>query len=139
MNLFTNIMTIIFYFFSKYTTKRFQGVADPATGEKLTEKNRKFEIRKVLELPWTFWLVMLCSLFETSTAIVFSQNATELAQLRFNTSAITAGWYTSVLQYAGFFVVPCLGVFIDLYGNRLTLCELRSSWPLLCDRSMLMC
>jgi hypothetical protein len=49
---------------------------------------------------------MLFSLFETSTAIVFSQNATELPQLRFNTSAITAGWYTSVLQYAGKFFSP---------------------------------
>ena len=36
-----------------------------------------------------------------STAIVFQQNATELAQLRFGTDAVTAGWYTSVLQYAG--------------------------------------
>jgi len=101
MNIFTNIMTIAFYFFNKYCTARFQGVADPATGERLKENNRKFELQKVLELPWTFWLVMGFSLFETSTAIVFSANATELAQLRFNTSAITAGWYTSTLQYAG--------------------------------------
>jgi hypothetical protein len=48
-----------------------------------------------------FWCVMAFSLFETSTAIVFQQNATELAELRFGTDAVTAGWYTSVLQYAG--------------------------------------
>lgn len=101
MNLFTNLMTVAFYFFNKYCNQRFQGVADPATGERLKESNRKFELRKVLELPWTFWIVMAFSLFETSTAIVFSANATELAQMRFNTSAITAGWYSSVLQYAG--------------------------------------
>ncbi len=101
MNLFTNVMTVAFYFFNKYCNNRFQGVADPATGERLKESNKKFELRKVLELPWTFWLVMGFSLFETSTAIVFSANATELAELRFNTSSITAGWYTAVLQYAG--------------------------------------
>lgn len=67
---------------------------------------------------------MLFSLFETSTAIVFTQNATEMAELRFGTDAITAGWYTAVLQYAGFFVVPCLGVFIDLMGNRVTIRKL---------------
>lgn len=101
MNLFTNLMTVAFYFFNKYCEKRFQGVADPATGERLKESNKKFEFRKVLELPWTFWLVLAFSLFETSTAIVFSANATELAELRFNTSSIDAGWYSSVLQYAG--------------------------------------
>ncbi|QGI68539.1 hypothetical protein CEK27_012510 [Fusarium fujikuroi] len=91
-----------------------------ATGEKLTEKTRKFEYRKVLELPWTFWAVMVFSLFETSAAIVFLQNATELAEQRFGTDSIAAGWYSSVLQYSGFFVVPLLGVFLDFYGSRIS-------------------
>ncbi|KAE9381192.1 MFS transporter [Stipitochalara longipes BDJ] len=121
MNLFTNCMTIMFYFFTRYCKNKFKGTPDPATGEELTEKNEKFELGKVLELPWVFWGVMCFSLFETSTAIVFQQNATELAQLRFGTDAVTAGWYTSVLQYAGFFVVPSVGIFIDLLGNRITL------------------
>lgn len=121
MNLFTNIMTGVFYLFTRYCTTHFKSSPDPSTGEVLTEKNKKFELRKVLELPWVFWMVMLFSLFETSTAIVFQQNATELAQIRFGTDAITAGWYTAVLQYAGFFVVPCLGVFIDLLGNRISI------------------
>lgn len=101
MNLFTNFMTVIFYFFTRYTNNRFKETPDPATGEILTEQNKKFELRKVLQLPWIFWCVMAFSLFETSTAIVFQQNATELAEFRFKTDAITAGWYTSVLQYAG--------------------------------------
>jgi hypothetical protein len=101
MNLFTNFMTVIFYFFTRYCKRTFKSTPDPATGEELTEKNKKFELGKVLELPWVFWGVMGFSLFETSTAIVFQQNATELAQLRFGTDAVTAGWYTSVLQYAG--------------------------------------
>lgn len=48
--------------------------------------------------------------FETTDALGFSANASELAQLRFGTSAITAGWYTSLLQCAMFFVAPCVGV-----------------------------
>lgn len=101
MNVFTNLITLVFYFFTKYCEKRFKGMADPATGEILTEKNKKFELRRVLELPWTFWFVLLFSLVETSGANVFQTNATELAELRFKTDSITAGWYTSVLQYAG--------------------------------------
>lgn len=121
MNLFTNFMTLIFYLFTRYANKKFAGNPDPATGEKLTEKNKKFEFKKVLELPWVFWCIMLFSLLETSTAMVFTGNATELAEQRFGTDSITAGWYTAVLQYAGFFLVPLLGIFIDLFGNRITI------------------
>ncbi|KAF7555544.1 hypothetical protein G7Z17_g2085 [Cylindrodendrum hubeiense] len=121
MNIFTNVMTGVFYWFTKVANSKFHGVDDPATGERLTEKTKKFELRKILELPWSFWCVMLFSLFETSTAIVFLQNATELAEQRFGTDSIAAGWYSSVLQYAGFFVVPLLGVFLDMYGQRISI------------------
>ncbi|CZT08545.1 related to MFS transporter [Rhynchosporium graminicola] len=121
MNVFTNVITLVFYFFTKYCENRFLDMSDPATGEVLTEKNKKFDLKRIAELPWTFWMVMLFSLVETSGVSVFSANATELAELRFDVDSITAGWYTSVLQYAGFFLVPLIGIFIDLYGNRLTL------------------
>ena len=101
MNVFTNVITLVFYFFTKYCEKRFAGMTDPATGEVLTEKNKKFELKRIAELPWIFWMVMLFSLVETSGVSVFSANATEMAELRFNVDSITAGWYTSVLQYAG--------------------------------------
>lgn len=101
MNVFTNIMTLGFYFFTRYARTRFTTLPDPATGEKLTEKNKKFEVKKAVELPWVFWCVILFSMFETTTASVFSSNATDLAEQRFNTDIITVGWYTSVLQYAG--------------------------------------
>jgi flagellar biosynthesis protein FlhB len=120
MNVFTNVATLVFYFFTRYCNKRYRGTNDPATGEKLTESNKKFELKKALELPWTFWTIILFTAFQTSTAVVFSSNATELAERRFNVDSITAGWYSALSQYVGFFLVPILGVFIDLYGNRIT-------------------
>ncbi|KAH7385589.1 major facilitator superfamily domain-containing protein [Phaeosphaeria sp. MPI-PUGE-AT-0046c] len=121
MNLFTNVVTLLFWFFTRWCQKRYGGMQDPATGEKLTEKSKKFELGKVLRLPWTFWAVVTFSLFQTSTAVVYSQNATEMAEQRFNVSAIKAGWYSAMSQYFGFFLVPLIGVFVDLMGNRLTL------------------
>ncbi|KAF3762889.1 MFS general substrate transporter [Cryphonectria parasitica EP155] len=120
MNLFTNVATLVFYFFNKWSEKRYGNLRDPATGEKLTEKSEKWDFRKMLELPWPFWLVIMFSLFQTSAAIIFSQNATELAEQRFNVSAVTAGWYSSLSQYMGFFFVPLVGIFIDILGNRLS-------------------
>ncbi|KXJ87283.1 MFS transporter [Microdochium bolleyi] len=124
MNLFTNFATAGFYWFSKIARAKFSDNIDPSTGEKLTEKNKKFELRKALQLPWIFWSVLAFSLFQTSAAIVFTQNATELAEQRFKIDSITAGWYSALTQYAGFFLVPCIGVFVDVLGNRLSLMTL---------------
>jgi hypothetical protein len=120
MNLFTNVVSLIFWFFTKWCNKTYSGMVDPATGEKLTENNKKFEFGKMLRLPWTFWSVVCFSLFQTSVALIYTQNATELAEQRFKISAVTAGWYSAMSQYLGFFLVPLIGVFIDLFGNRLT-------------------
>ncbi|CCF44633.1 hypothetical protein CH063_13971, partial [Colletotrichum higginsianum] len=54
----------------------------PATGEKLTEKSKKFESEKAPELP---------GVFGTGTAVIFTQDATELPEKRLNTGSITAG------------------------------------------------
>ncbi|KAF3390620.1 Major facilitator superfamily domain-containing protein 1 [Penicillium rolfsii] len=118
MNLFTNAATAVFWFFSRYCNQRYNGRHDRATNEQLTERNKKFEFQKVFQLPWMFWAVLAFSLFQTSTASTFSQNVTELAEQRFDVDSIKAGWYSSLSQYAGFFLVPCLGVFIDVLGQR---------------------
>lgn len=143
MNIFTNVMTGVFYWFTKVANRKFHGVKDPSTGQILKEKSKKFEIRKVVELPWAFWCIQAFSLFETSTAIVYLQNATEIAEQRFNVSSITAGWYSATSQYAGkfllicemvsgekrklirsgFFIVPLLGAFLDLFGQRISVRE----------------
>lgn len=121
MNIFTNVVTLAFWFFTRWCNRRYAGIVDPATGEKLTESNKKFEFSKLLRLPWTFWAVVCFSLFQTSVAIIYNQNATELAEQRFKISAVTAGWYSAMSQYLGFFLVPLVGIFIDLFGNRLTI------------------
>jgi len=120
MNLFTNVATLFFWWFTRWCGKRYAGTRDPATREKLTESNRKFEIKKMLRLPWSFWLICLFSLCQTSTANIFSSNGTELAEQRFDISAVQAGWYSAASQYLGFFFVPMVGIFIDVLGRRLT-------------------
>ncbi|KAJ4404610.1 hypothetical protein N0V91_005760 [Didymella pomorum] len=121
MNVFTNIVTLGFWVFTKWCNKTYSGMRDPATGERLTENNKKFEFKKMLQLPWTFWAVVCYSLFQTSTATIYNQNATELAEQRFKISAVKAGWYSALSQYLGFFLVPLIGIFIDLLGNRISI------------------
>ncbi|KAK7553495.1 hypothetical protein IWX49DRAFT_587495 [Phyllosticta citricarpa] len=108
------------FFKKRYSHFFFFNNKDSATGEWLKDINRRFEVQNILQLPWTFWAIMLLSLFYTSIAMVFNQNATELAEQRFHFSAITAGWYSSMSQYLGFFLMPLLGLFLEFLGNHLT-------------------
>jgi hypothetical protein len=87
------------------------------------KKGKKLELRKVLEIPWPFWVTLMYSLFYTSTASPFSSNANELAEQKFNIHTVTAGWYTALLRYSGFFFVLIVGIFIDVMGQRLSLCR----------------
>jgi len=100
MNIFTNVITVLFWLYTRYANTKYKGMQDPATGEKLNEKN-KISLKKCLELPWTFWLVILFTAFQTSTAVIFSANSTELAEQRFKVSSVTAGWYSAMSQYLG--------------------------------------
>lgn len=124
MNLFTNAATAIFWFFNKYCDKHYSSRRDIATKEQLTEKNKKIEFKKVFQLPWMFWAILSFSMFQTSAALVFSQNATELAEQRFDVDSITAGWYSSLSQYTGMFSLQTPS--IDLALNILT--EQAVSW-----------
>lgn len=125
MNLFTNVASAGFWFFNVYCNRHYKGRRDTATKEQLTEKNKKFEFQKLFELPWMFWAVMAFSIFQTSAASVFSQNATELAEKRFNVDSIKAGWYSSLSQYAGM-NIPRMhdGCGMIVAGYKLTLTRL---------------
>ncbi|KAH8651452.1 major facilitator superfamily transporter [Xylariales sp. PMI_506] len=118
---FTNVCCGAFYFLQRKMTEAYGDVKDPATGEKLVKHAKKFHPGKVLELPWTFWIVLLYGFFTTSTIVIFNSNATEFAEERFNISNVTAGWYATLLKDAAFVLIPFLGIGIDLFGNRITL------------------
>lgn len=120
VSVFTNLCTLVFYFFTKTANKRYRPAPDPATGEPLAEKSKKFELRKIIQLPWVYWTIMLFSMVQTSCSNVYSQNATEMAEHRFGVDAVAAGWYASLAQYAGFFLSPFIGAAIDVYGHRVT-------------------
>ncbi|KAF4337316.1 major facilitator superfamily transporter [Fusarium beomiforme] len=121
MNLFTNAAILLFWWITRRCEKRYSRTRDPATGERLTENNKKFEIRKMLMLPWSFWLVCLFTLLEDPLSNLFSTNSTELAEQRFNISPAKAGLYSAISHYSGFFLAPLVGIFVDLLGQRITL------------------
>lgn len=120
VNLFTNACCAAFYWFSHKSKGKYGDVRDPATNIKLKDRAKKFDLTKLFELPWTFWLILAFSLFTTSTSVIFNANATEFAQHRFNVPATQAGWFTAVMKYGGFAIIPAVSIFSDLFGQRIS-------------------
>ncbi|KAL4890312.1 major facilitator superfamily domain-containing protein [Aspergillus ambiguus] len=125
VNIFGNIATIIFWLLNRYRLRHYQDPEDSATGENL--QKARFKFQKIFQLPWMFWSVMGISLWISSLATVFSQNATELAEKRFNVDTVTAGWYSAASQYGGLVIMPFLGMFLDVCGNRATVLLISAS------------
>ncbi|KAH8432708.1 uncharacterized protein LDX57_010335 [Aspergillus melleus] len=103
INVFANVATLLFWFLERYCDRHYNLPSDLANGESLRSSKKAFRFYKVFQLPWMFWSILAFSLFESTTTVVFSQNATELAEMRFHVSAVTAGWYSAVAQYGVFF------------------------------------
>ncbi|KAF9886111.1 hypothetical protein FE257_012046 [Aspergillus nanangensis] len=118
VNLLGNTATLLFWFLNRYCEQHYDDPQDAATGENL--KKSKFKFQRMFQISWMVWLIVAFALFEESTVAVFSQNSTELAEMRFHTDRITAGWYSAVAQYGGLFLAPILGIFLDVWGNRAT-------------------
>lgn len=106
MNLFGNACTIAFWLLIRHAQQHYEDPKDPATQE-IFRKN-KFDFRKLRSLPWMFWSIMAFALFEAATSVTFSQNATELAEMRFQVDPIAAGWYAAVSQNGGKLEAPAV-------------------------------
>ena len=120
VNLFTNVVCGAFYWFIHTSKGKYGLIKDPATGERLRNSAKKLNFKIIFEMPWTLWVIIAYTLFTTGTISVFNTNATELAEQRFKVDAVQAGWYTAILRYGSFAIIPAVAVLTDFYGNRVT-------------------
>ncbi|KAL4889905.1 major facilitator superfamily domain-containing protein [Aspergillus ambiguus] len=118
INLTGNAATILFWLLDRYCDRHYDPPKDEATGDNLRRSNKKFKLTKILQLPWMYWVIMAYAVFESTTTSVFSQNSTELTEKLFHLDPISAGWYSAVAQYGGFFLAPLMGYCLDHYGKR---------------------
>lgn len=126
MNIFTNFCCYAFFWFTKRSEGKYGDVLDPATGGRLKKRSKKLDYKKVISMPWSFWVIIGYGMFTTITIVIFNSNATEFAEQRFSISAVKAGWYTTLAKDAGFILIPAMGFFSDYFGNRLTLMAITS-------------
>ncbi|KAL5478895.1 hypothetical protein ACEPAI_2172 [Sanghuangporus weigelae] len=108
-------------FLDKWLCRKYE-VTDQTDGQSLKSHTRRgvFSIKAVRHLPLTFWIVVLFAIFENAGVQSFVSISTQFAQQRLKKGAVIGGWVSSFYLLLPACLTPFLGIFIDVYGQRVT-------------------
>ncbi|EJD04962.1 MFS general substrate transporter [Fomitiporia mediterranea MF3/22] len=108
-------------FLDKWLCKTYE-VTDQTDGQNLKSHTRKgvFSITAIRHLPLTFWIVVLFAIFENAGVQSFVSISTQFAQQRLKKGAVIGGWVSSFYLLLPACLTPFLGIFIDVYGQRVS-------------------
>ncbi|BEJ14818.1 hypothetical protein CspHIS471_0405850 [Cutaneotrichosporon sp. HIS471] len=76
-------------------------------------------VLNVLRLPCFYLILAGTHLFQNSARTVYSANLTDIQERTRGTTALTGGYYSSLLNVIVIVVVPLLGIFFDKVGWRM--------------------
>jgi hypothetical protein len=118
---FSVLCAVAVFILDKYL-RRHYAVTDQTTGLQHTGavKGGVFSLKAVRHLGLTFWLVVLFAVFENAGVQSFVSISTQFAQQRLNKGTVIGGWVSSFYLLLPACATPFIGIFIDLYGNRIS-------------------
>ncbi|KAJ4467249.1 MFS general substrate transporter [Lentinula aciculospora] len=119
--LFSVICAVTVYFLDRWIVDKYE-VTDHTDGATMKSHLRRgvFSLKAVRELPVTFWIVVLFSVFENAGVQSFVSISTQFAQQRLKKGAVIGGWVSSFYLLLPACLTPVLGIVIDLYGQRVS-------------------
>ncbi|KAH9920859.1 MFS general substrate transporter [Epithele typhae] len=117
---FSFLCAVAVFFLDRYLRVRYD-ITDQTSGRRHTGKIRPgtFNIRAIKHLPMTFWLVVLFAIFENAGVQSFVSISTQFAQQRLQKGAVVGGWVSSFYLLLPAGLTPFLGIYIDMYGQRI--------------------
>ncbi|OCB85865.1 MFS general substrate transporter [Sanghuangporus baumii] len=118
---FSVLCAIAVIFLDKWLCRKYE-VTDQTDGQSLKGHTRRgvFSIKAIRHLPLTFWIVVLFAIFENAGVQSFVSISTQFAQQRLKKGAVIGGWVSSFYLLLPACLTPFLGIFIDVYGQRVT-------------------
>ncbi|KAH8112087.1 MFS general substrate transporter [Phellopilus nigrolimitatus] len=121
ISLFSLLCAISVVILDRWLRNRYD-VTDQTDGQILKNHTRRgvFSIKAIRHLPLTFWLVVLFAIFENAGVQSFVSISTQFAQQRLKKGAVIGGWVSSFYLLLPACLTPFLGIFIDVYGQRVT-------------------
>ncbi|KAI8996319.1 MFS general substrate transporter [Trametes punicea] len=108
------------FFLDRYLRARYN-VTDQTSGRRHTGlvKSGTFNIKAIRHMPMTFWLVVAFAVFENAGVQSFVSISTQLAQQRLKKGAVIGGWVSSFYLLLPAGLTPFLGIYVDVFGNRI--------------------
>ncbi|EIM85473.1 MFS general substrate transporter [Stereum hirsutum FP-91666 SS1] len=91
-----------------------------STNENISMKAGVFKLKAIRSLPMSFWLVVAFAVFENAGVQSFVSISTQFAQQRLKKGAVIGGWVSSFYLLLPAGLTPFLGIFIDMYGHRVS-------------------
>ncbi|KAF4586396.1 hypothetical protein EYR38_010672 [Pleurotus pulmonarius] len=121
ISLFSVLCSVAVFFLDRYLRTRYD-ITDHTTGKRHlgATKTGAFSIKAVTQLPITFWIIVLFTVFENAGVQSFVGISTQFAQQRLKKGAVIGGWVANFYLLLPACLTPFLGIFIDFYGNRVT-------------------
>ncbi|TBU31284.1 MFS general substrate transporter [Dichomitus squalens] len=118
---FSLICAISIFFLDRYLRARYN-VTDQTNGRRHVgdHARRGFDFKAIKYLPATFWLVVLFAVFENAGVQSFVSISTQFAQQRLKKGAVIGGWVSSFYLLLPAGLTPFLGIYIDVFGQRIT-------------------
>nr|VWP01720.1 Cytochrome P450 monooxygenase CYP52X1 [Ganoderma boninense] len=119
ISMFSLLCAITIFFLDRYLRARYD-VTDQTSGKRHSgQRGGKFDIRAIKHLPFSFWLVVLFAIFENAGVQSFVSISTQFAQQRLKKGAVIGGWVSSFYLLLPAGLTPFLGIYIDVFGQRI--------------------
>ncbi|KAF5347045.1 hypothetical protein D9758_011633 [Tetrapyrgos nigripes] len=89
-------------------------------GYNVGKRSAKFSLSAMRQLPVTFWFIAFFCAFENAGVQSFTAISTAYSQERLKAGAVIGGWVSSFYLLLPACMTPFMGIFLDLYGQRVT-------------------
>ncbi|KAJ7075249.1 MFS general substrate transporter [Mycena belliarum] len=122
ISLFSSICAVAVFFLDRYL-RRVYDITDQTSGNRHTgaAKAGVFKLDAIRHMPATFWFIVLFAIFENAGVQSFVSISTQFAQQRLKKGAVVGGWVASMYLLLPIGLTPFIGIFVDLFGHRVTL------------------
>ncbi|KAJ7653771.1 MFS general substrate transporter [Mycena rosella] len=122
ISLFSSICAIGVFFLDRYL-RRTYNITDQTSGKRHVgaSKTGGFKLDAIRHMPATFWFIVLFAIFENAGVQSFVSISTQFAQQRLKKGAVVGGWVASMYLLLPIGLTPFIGIFVDLFGHRVTL------------------
>ncbi|KAF8573767.1 MFS general substrate transporter [Ramaria rubella] len=122
ISLFSLLCAIGLVLLDKFLRSRYH-ITDQSDGGRHQGQVQRnvFNLKVMRRLNSTFWIIVAFAIFENAGVQSFVSISTQFAQQRLKKGAVIGGWVSSFYLLLPIGLTPFLGIWIDIFGHRVSI------------------